>query len=241
MEKPTSQSSISTVLRFRSLPPPQPLPRTVHCPQRNLKFFGSANPVRKSQVAIGMGGCQSRVDDGVRRKETRAKASNSVRKSGDVVEAVDVESDQSIGLRNEDLIVEEHKRLVEGRDGDLVVLDGPSSDVQLQELQDSKAVDSPLGLSSAVLDLSVLAQKTSDEGKMAGVVLVNDAVERLPVHKELNESLQQWDLKLSSLDSDVGLAEQKISALKLKDRVEEVKEVYYFAFLDCCLFVLLWF
>lgn len=188
-----------------------------------------------------MGGCQSRVDDGVRRKETRAKASNSVRKSGDVVEAVDVESDQSIGVRNEDLIVEEHKRMVEGQDGDLVVLDGPSSDVQLQELRDSKAVDSPLGLSSAVLDLSVLAQKTSDEGKMAGVVLVNDAVERLPVHKELNESLQQWDLKLSSLDSEVGLAEQKISALKLKDRVEEVKEVYYFALLDCCLFVLLWF
>lgn len=230
-KKPTAQSfKISTSTNSRVLPPPQPLPRTVHGPQRNLKFFGSVNPVRKSQAAIGMGSFQSRVDDWIRRKATRVEGSNSVIKTGVDVNVIDVDSDQSQSsdMRIEGLSIEQYKSLVEGLDDNSVVPDWASRDVHLQE---SKVVNSPLGSSSssssAVSDLSVLTQKTNVVGKMVDVVLVNDAVERRsPAYERLHESSKRWDLKLGSLDLEIRLAEEKISTFKLKDQAEDVDEVY---------------
>ncbi|XXG79246.1 hypothetical protein AAC387_Pa09g0359 [Persea americana] len=223
-KKPTAQSFIlSTSTKPRGLPP---LPRTVHGPQRNLKFFGSVNSVKKSQAAIGMGSLQSRVDDWIRRKATRVEGSNSMRKTGVDVNVIDVDSDQSQSsdMRIEGLRIEEYKRLVEGLDDNSVVSDWASRNVHLQE---SKVVNSPLGSSSsaAVSDLSVLTQKTNVVGKMVDVVLVNDAVERRsPAYKRLQESSKRWDLKSSSLDLEIRLAEEKISTFKLKDQAEDVDE-----------------
>lgn len=218
------QVSKSPVLKFRSLPPPQPLRRTLHAPQRRLKVFGSMDTVRKLASVVIRGNSQSRIDDWIRPKVIRVEASDSIR-SANVVTVIDADCDRMTDVMTECLSVNEYKRLVKNttaQDGDSMVLDWLSSDANLQE---PKVQDSPLApSSSAVSDLSALTQKVDNSAKNVDFVSVNHEVERRPVYQELYESSKRRNSKLSSLEFEVKLAEEKISTFKLNDLVEEEKE-----------------
>ncbi|RWR94173.1 Peptidase C48 [Cinnamomum micranthum f. kanehirae] len=228
IEKPLSaESTPKRISKLRSLPPPGPLPRTVHAPQRNRKFFGSVNSVRKSEGGDRMGNCQSTVDSLFQRKEVREEASGSLRNSGSVVNVVDVDANRSRDVITEGLTIEEYKKLVEAREVNLVHSDWRSGDLHLQE---QKTPDPPfVSSSSPVSDLTIVTPKfdnVESVGKMIEYVSVNRAGKTTPVYKELYESVKQRrDPKLSLLDFELRLTLLKRSAF---DRVkEEKKDVAY--------------
>lgn len=242
-EKPLSAETSQTIIsKFRSLPPPPPLLRTVHAPQRNRKFFGSVNSVRKSQAGDKMGNFQSTGCSCFQQNEFGEEPSGSLRNSGSVVNAIAVEADQPRDVITEGLSIEEYKRLVEERDVNLADSNWDSGYLHSQE---PMVLDPPFAPSSTMAsEFTVLMPKTEYAGKMTNYAPVNHAVERTPackelyesskvvktpVYKELYESSKRRDSKLSSLDFEVRLAEQKISTIKLEYPVKEAKEVYDFA------------
>ncbi|KAL5996132.1 hypothetical protein ACLOJK_026205 [Asimina triloba] len=218
----SSQVSTSSTSKFRRLPPPQPLPRAVHAPQRSLKFARSAVPGEKPQVGGsltggGMGLLQSFM--GGLRRLWSGKGDAGTR-----------------GMSRDD-----YKKLVEARESHSVGSDHATGDVCLPE---QKALDSPIRpLSPAVASDTTGFAGWFEKGKeaVAGTTVneivdvedtrVSDAVDvedtwvgRSPLYKELHESARKRDSKLISLDFEVKLAEQKISAFQIASRPHKVKE-----------------
>ncbi|XP_077217756.1 ubiquitin-like-specific protease ESD4 [Tasmannia lanceolata] len=191
-------TSKSPVSRFRKFPPPLPLTRPVHAPQRNLKFLRSANSISNSQreanwgfekvdrVFVGMGNVLGSI--AARLKETKDSAFESVKlwKHGETV--IHGDTNHLKGVTVEELGVEEYRNLVEKQEGHSIVSDytdvGPPVNHALEEWASQS-----------------------------------------PVYKRLHDSSLKRDSKLSTLELQIRLTEAKRSAFKfIKVLPEEVKE-----------------
>ncbi|XP_077240707.1 ubiquitin-like-specific protease ESD4 [Tasmannia lanceolata] len=227
------QTSEIPVSRFRNFPPPLPLPRPVHAPQRNLKFFRSANLISNSQPVVnrvfergdrvvGMGVALTMI--GTRLKERKDSAFNSAKlwRKGKTV-MIDDDTDHSKVVLAEGLGVEEYRRMVDKQEG----LSKVSDHI---DVRDDVCLTVPSRRSSSdVSELTILIPEEDVSGKLEDSPLANHTVEewtnRSPFYKRLHESSQKRDSKLSTLVHQIRLNEAKWAAWKLIKVVpEEVKE-----------------
>ncbi|XP_058075901.1 ubiquitin-like-specific protease ESD4 isoform X1 [Magnolia sinica] len=201
--------------RLRSWPPPQPLSRAVHAPQRSSKFSRPANPAKKSQTeGSGIGGVMG-LFHGVNR--VMARFGQWWWRKGEP--AADTER----------LSKDNYQRLVEVQEGHSIVSDPASGDVCFPEpkVPDSLFYPSPSAVVSDLTGLTPIAEK----GKTVDITnLVNHEVDetlvgRPPAYKELYESSKKRDPKLISLDFELRLTEKKMSSFKIASQAQEVKEV----------------
>lgn len=217
------ESAKSFVSKLRRLPPPAPLPRIVHGPQRNRKLFGSVGSVRKPPLAAGMGIFQSSMNGQIGTEETIMKASPSIRKSENAITGSGNDSARSRDVMEEYLSVEEYKRLVEQQEGHSLASGWITGDEHLLE---QKVLNSPLEPSMSAVSVSTALTQNGDEQRtMMDFVSIDHVVERPPSYKELYESSKRRDSKLRSLDFQLKLTlEKRFSAFELKDQVVEEKE-----------------
>ncbi|XP_058082104.1 ubiquitin-like-specific protease ESD4 isoform X2 [Magnolia sinica] len=200
----TPEISVSKIHRF---PPPSPLSRPIHAPQRILKVFGYS--VRKSRAeekdeerASEMGNLSTTAERSLRVKVAKEEALSFLGKL-ETVELSDNKSSMDVDV--EVLSVEEYKRLVEGHS---VVSDQASEPK-----------------TPAASGLTVLISDSDDEGKMVDSPLADYGVEvKNSLYRELHASSKRRDSKLRMLDFELRLAQRKMSVLKFMRWAEDEKE-----------------
>ncbi|KAL5983760.1 hypothetical protein ACLOJK_017851 [Asimina triloba] len=206
------QTPENPISRIRSFPPLSPLPRAVHAPQRNLKFFGQS--VRNSQ-ATG----KDWVEKDDERASTMqgllmtAKLLSEVRKAKEAAfdfimgnrTAGNFYSERLMDVESEGLDLEEYKRLVERHS------------VGSDQVCEPKT--------SSVSSLTFLKWDAADMVEMVDPQSPGLEVEvRTPCYRELYESSKGRDSKLRLLDLEVRLAQMKVSAFKFLHFGEREKE-----------------
>ncbi|XP_074569627.1 uncharacterized protein LOC141826280 [Curcuma longa] len=229
---PLTQVAKTPTPPSRSFPPPAPLPRAVHAPQRILRAFGLGpdsrsrllqSPLKPEVVDMG-----NFVSQFLRRKKASNFAPWRMGKRKDVSSPFGMGrgSEGSDG-GHEGLGLDQYVQLVNCvKDGSLI-----------SETSHSNAVF-PLS-QSGLLDLTTVTEKPEETSNLHIVnCKVEDAkklvlestpanegkvsVKRIPFYKELyTESARKYDSKLRSLDLEVELAEKKISSFHLANYVEE--------------------
>lgn len=222
---PETSSAVSprlpevSISRIRQFPPPAPLRRPVHAPQRNSRFARAA----KALKAIGggserdMGSLFSRL-----REKSALKQFDWIDEAGKG--AVKHVSNTPFHPARDDycegLTVEEYRKLVERHEGLSVV---SSKDAQVG--QSSRVADSDSTLVTPEKPVKVVADPSVEH------VLFNDSSEvkftASPAYKTLLETSRSRDSKLSFLDFEVNLFEKKFSDFKLIEP-KPAKEVKLF-------------
>ncbi|MQL94373.1 hypothetical protein Taro_027028 [Colocasia esculenta] len=224
----------------RSLPPPAPLRRPVHGPQRIVRVFGHAgsggSEGRATSVVVGRKGEVPGMGNLISWSVSRAPldALWSSRRKGKAT----AESGSKRRFKDEDLgglDLEEYKRLVEDAQ------EGRS--VGSFEQRPRETASGKVALSSAVSDLTILTRE--EHGQPQPHVLhrkVEDArrlvktetthpkeevieAKRTPAYKDLFLSAKKRDSRLSSLDFEVKLTEKKISEFHKAVEVKAEKDL----------------
>uniref|UniRef100_A0A1D1YMT3 Ubiquitin-like-specific protease ESD4 n=1 Tax=Anthurium amnicola TaxID=1678845 RepID=A0A1D1YMT3_9ARAE len=247
---PTSPSHLlrhqaPTQPRPQNLPPPAPLRRPVHGPQRILRVFGHGSslgsgsraapepPLVRKEPLPGMGNL---ISWSVNRGPLDALWSS--RRKGKA--SVDSDSDHRFKGENiEGLNLDEYRRLVESaQEGRPVATPEQKS----SEPSAAAKITLPQSVSSAVSDLTiltrdedellrphVLTRKVDDARRLVKVepTLKEDLLEatRSPLYKDLLLSARKRDSRLSSLDFEVKLTEKKISEFHKVREVNPEKDI----------------
>lgn len=210
-----------SISRIRQFPPPAPLRRPVHAPQRNSRLARAA-PVTKALKALeggsekDMGSLFSHL-----RKQSALKQFDWIDENGKG--AVKHASNTPYSASDdycEALTVEEYKELVERHEGLSVVSSKDALVGQSSGVADSDStLLTPEKLEKVVADPSVehVPFNVSSEEKFTAS----------PAYKSLLETSRSRDSKLSFLDFEVNLFEKKFSDFKLIEP-KPAKEVKIF-------------
>ncbi|XP_042395693.1 ubiquitin-like-specific protease ESD4 [Zingiber officinale] len=240
---PLTQVALTPTPAARSFPPPSPLPRPVHGPQRILRAFGlgSANgsrllpsPLKPKDVEMG-----NLVSQFLRVKKAavftpwrmgkrdQASSPSSMNRGSDGNDG----SHEGLGL-------DQYVQLVNDvKDGNLV----PETSHNNAVFPFSKSGLSDLRIvtqkSEETPNLHLVNRKVEDARKLlrksSPAREDKTSVKRSPLYKELYvESARKHDTKLRNLDLEVELAEKRISSFRLihheeeKQFEEDLKEVF---------------
>ncbi|KAF8387850.1 hypothetical protein HHK36_026512 [Tetracentron sinense] len=219
----SSKSAVSRISRYPE--PTQSLRREVHAPCRRLKFGNSANSSGEFRPWVsGDSGKEERVDEmgnflSYRYDQAKSYAIGALQHLRKDKEVIFSEAGCSKDVVSEDSSIEEVEILDDGREGRSVVSDQRSQqtngDAFLQEAYAKFGYGHLQPSSSAVSDLSNIAEKLENGGKMMEYLPVNRGMERVGMlpHKKLHETAERRNSKLGYLGSQIDLTAKKWSSL----------------------------